>query len=355
MTISFFICAFAALALTQVLRIPGRSSVLAGTVAFAAGLVVTLLGIRGLAASERIGHSTDFDRVVNAAVTVAKQDPAPLIVFTGASYSRNGIDPERLTLALREAGYTYRVLNLSLEAASIIERDQHLQQFIALSGRVPELVLVEVAVAFDIKAAFMFGNSKFNARAIEQFDLATSWHTAKGIAQGACYGAVDCIKDLVFLGLHTTLNTLNIGLIGQGERADKTGVLQSWDPQYEARIPVDSSPLLIADTVNAFTTPSWVVDYRADLRDRLFAAGVRDIGYYQPPVVSPYPRAYLTEVCATELAAFTCISPEDVDLLRDLHQDVWLDEGHLLDAGAAIYNRWLADQLIATGVLEGGA
>lgn len=354
MTIGFFICAFAALFLTRSLRLPGRGSVVAGMVAFGGGLLVTLLAIRGLAATANIGLSTDFDRVVNGAVAVARQDPAPLIVFTGASYSRNGIDPERLTLALREAGYTYRVINVSLEAASILERDQHVQQFIALSGRVPALVFVEVAAAFDNRAAFMFANSKFTARAIEQFDPVTSWHTAKGIAQGACSGPLGCIKDAVFLVLHTTMNTLNLGLIGQGEHPDRAGILQSWDPQYSAREPIDFAPLMETEDTDV-STPDWVLEYRADLRARLLAEGVRAVGYYLPPVISPFGRAYMRDVCGGELAAFTCISPDDPDLLKALQKNVWRDESHLLDAGAQIYNHWLADQLIASGILESGS
>ena len=192
---SLFILAGMGLVLAHALKLPGTGSRSTSITAFLLGLFVTAVAVKSLAAANGIGRTTDFDRFVTAAVIEATQDAAPLVVFTGASYSRNGIDPERLTLALRERGYPHRVVNLSIEAASILERDAHLQQFIKLSDRMPDVIFVEVARDFDARAAYMFGNSKFNVRAIEQFDLANSVWTSFGILGGACDGAKGCLLD----------------------------------------------------------------------------------------------------------------------------------------------------------------
>lgn len=346
--------AFAGLALTgaHVLRLPMAGGRFGAIGAFVGGLLLAVFAVKGVAKVSDIGRTTDFDKIVNAAVVEATQDDRPLIVFTGASYSRNALDPERLTIALNEAGYRYRAINLSIEAASVIERDAHLQQFIERSGRVPEVVFVEVAQAFDYRAAFMFGNSKFNARAIEQFDLRASAWTGLGIAGGACGGTVDCVKDTGFLGVHAALNFFNVGLIGRGERAENAGILQSYDPQFDAR--VESTPANAAEIlpVEEMPVPQWVRSYRGIMREDLLERGVRAVGYYQPPVQPADQRMYVASLCAGELAGLPCIDANDPELLQPLTGPLWFDRDHLLDDGAAIYTGWLAGALIESGVLE---
>ena len=67
----------------------------------------------------------------------------------------------------------------------------------------------------------------------------------------------------------------------------------------------------------------------------------------------PDARAYLDGLCVGEFVESLCISPNDPNLMRQLHGDFWLDPSHLLDGGTAIYNAWLVDQIVASGVLEG--
>lgn len=347
--------AFAGIALigAHVLRLPVAGGRLGAIGAFLGGLLLAVFAVKSIAATSDIGRTTDFDRIVNAAVAEAIQDDRPLIVFTGASYSRNALDPERLTIALNEAGYRYRAINLSIEAASVIERDAHLQQFMKLSGRVPDIVFVEVAQSFDHRAAFMFGNSKFNARAIEQFDLRTSAWTGLGLAGGACGGTVECVKDTGFLGVHAALNFFNVGLIGRGEHAANAGVLQSYDAQFDVRSESNPSEATEILTVEEMPAPQWVRSYRGIMREALVERGVRTVGYYQPPVLSAEERMYAQSLCEFELAEQTCLHANDADLLEPLNAPLWLDSGHLLDDGAAIYTRWLADELIESGILFG--
>ncbi len=153
---------FASLALiaAHLLRLPSRGAWLGSSAAFTGALIGTAFIIKMIAGSVGLGRTTEFDGFVNRAIEIAKQDEAPLIVFTGASFSRNALDDERLTLALRERGYNYRAISLSIEAASLLERDAHLKDFMARSPRPPEIVFVEVAEPFDKRPTFFFNNSK---------------------------------------------------------------------------------------------------------------------------------------------------------------------------------------------------
>ncbi|GAB5456825.1 MAG: hypothetical protein Hens2KO_30540 [Henriciella sp.] len=351
---SFFAIAALGLLLAHGLRLPFAGSRTVSAAAFLAGLAVAVIVIKSLAAANGIGRTTDFDRFVNAAVIETADDYSPIIVFTGASYSRNGIDPERLTIALRERGYPHRVVSLSIEAASLLEREQHLKQFIELSGKVPDLVFIEVARDFDHRAAYMFGNSKFNMRAIEQFDLATTAWTGFGVLGGACDGLKGCVLDAAYLGLHSALNTLNVGLIGAGEKAINVSAVPAYDPQIEPREAAEITLSLKTQPAEVFQGPQWIRSYRYQQQQRLLAQGTRAIAYYQPPILDPEARAYIDGLCEGELFAFECFSPNAPDLMAQLNGEHWFDPSHLLDSGTAIYNAWLVEQIVSSGILERG-
>lgn len=346
-----------ALIAAHMLRLPKRGHWLAGAAAFVAGLVGTAMIIKLVAGAVGLGRTTEFDGFVNRAIEIAKQDDAPLIIFTGASYSRNALDDERLTIALKERGYPYRAISLSLEAASLFERDAHLKDFMARSPRAPEIVFVEVAEPFDKRPTFFFNNSKFSARAIEQFTPSVSLKTAQGLAGGACAGAVDCLKETGFLGIHTGLNLLNVGLLSQGEETAGVAPAPSYSALTEARAEFDHAEiraeLSAQPEVSPLQGPQWVKRARAAQHERLTKEGVRAVGYYFPPVTQASFRAYVSGICAGELAAYTCINADDPDLLASLPPTLWADPGHLQDDGAAVYINWLADELIASGVLDG--
>ncbi|MEO1659830.1 MAG: hypothetical protein AAFR51_02495 [Pseudomonadota bacterium] len=352
MYFSLFACAGLGLLFAHSLRLPFSGSRLPAILAFFGGLIVSAICIKMAAGAADIGRTTDFDRYVKAAVLSAEQDPAPIIAFSGASYSRNGIDPERLTLALRERGYPHRVVNLSIEAASILERDTHLSQFMTSANRVPDIVFVEVAQDFDDRAAYMFGNSKFNARAIEQYDLTGTAWTSFGILGGACQGAKGCVLDAGYLAAHSLLNFFNVGLIGSGETLASVGAVPAYDPQYEPRVESRPEEALARTPQDPVNGPQWVRSYRSLQRQRLLDQGVREVAYYQPPALSSETRAYADALCRGELAERVCISPDRPDLMQALNDDHWFDPSHLLDSGTAIYNAWLVEQIIASGVLE---
>lgn len=350
-----WVLALAALVIAHGLRAPGRG-LARSAAAFVLALVICAGLIRIGAGELGLGRTTDFDRVVNHAVAIARQDDAPLLVFSGASFSRNGIDDERLTLALREAGYPHRVVSLSLEAAPFAERAAHLDQFMAESGRVPDLVFMEVSMAFDERPGIFFDNSKFSVRAIEQFDPPRARSSARGLAEGQCDGLPACARDSLLIAAHALVNALNTGLLSRGEAAREAGSLAAYDPADTPREAID--PLVRArklreSPVIAPTSPDWVRRERTAQRARLLQRGVREVGYYLPPVIDPPMRAYLAGLCDTEFAGRPCVAPVDPALLAALDRDVWLDETHLLDAGTAVYSRWLAARLVDSGWLDG--
>lgn len=350
---------FAGLALiaAHLLRLPQRGGWLGSGTAFFAGLGITAIAIKLVAGAAGFGRTTEFDGFVNRAIEIAKQDDAPLIVFTGASFSRNAIDDDRLTLALRERGYPHRVISLSIEAASIFERDAHLKDFMARAPRPPETVFVEVSETFDNQPAFFFNNSKFSARGIEQYTLPVAWKTLLGLSDGGCHGTVDCARSAALVGSHAAVNFLNIGLLSQGDVTADIKPAPAFSALTEPREDMFTDEVRAGLATLPSVTPQhgmrWVQSARAEQRQRLTEKdGVQSVAYYFPPVTDPAARDYASGLCLGELQSFTCIIGDDPALLADLPPDVWADQGHLQEAGAAIYMNWLVDELIASGVLD---
>lgn len=348
----------AALALVagHLLRLPNRGGWLGNFAAFLVGLLLVCGLVRVGANAVGAGRVTPFDGFVNRAVLIAEQTDAPLVVFNGASFSRNAIDDERLTAATSERGYPHQMINISLEAASLMERDHYLSEFLKRSRRAPNIVFIEIAEMTDRRPTFIFNNSKFSTRAIAQFDLDASLWTATGLAGGGCLGLTDCVKESGLLGVHSMLNVLNVGLISQGKTLRNIAPSSSYDGAMVARqdIPVKEREQNLATILP--TEPkealNWARSFRSLQRERLLDNGVERVAYYFPPVLSPTERQYAANLCAGELAAYVCIAPEDPVLLSALTGEVWLDDAHLLDAGAAIYVNWLANQLVQRGVLD---
>lgn len=352
---TLFALAGLALSGAHLLRLPSKSSFLTGFGAFSISILATILLIKLLAGAAGIGRATQFDGVVNQALILAKQTDAPLIVFSGASFSRNAIDDERLTLALNERGYHVRILNISLEAASLLERREHLRDFLARTPRKPSIIFLEVARITDERPTFIFSNSKFSARAIDQFGVDETIWAAMGLAGGACNGLSDCARESVLLASHSLMNMFNVGLISKGEITANAPPIRSFEGVTTIRENVDahmrhrqlSEPLEVAP-MNAI---KWAHDFRILERQDYLKAGAGKIAYYFPPVISADNRFYMADLCAGELADKVCLAPNAPDLLHRLDDDVWLDAEHLLDSGAAIYTDWLADQIIASGIL----
>ena len=351
MTWPMILAALCALCLAHLVRAPKAGRRAVAPAAFVIGLVVAAIGVRTSADLFQIKRPDAYDGFLAHATASAKTEPqAPILLFVGTSYTRNALDDERLTESLRRAGLPHLAINYSLEGASYQERFLRLSDLLKALPRAPDAVFLEVADKYDLRPAYAFKVGKLSNRSIGQFGPASAGWTALGISQGACPGLKDCALDLAYLGVHTGLNALNVGLlsvarpIGGGEPAG------SFDPVTTVRTPVPiaerEAGLLARPLLNRTAGPTWARSYRRLKATLLQDAGVTRVGYYLPPVISDAKRSYVSGLCAGELADAPCIAPDDPALLARLNADVWFDAEHLLAPGAEIYTDWLAERLI---------
>ena len=314
-------------------------------------LSAALIGVSAHKAG--IVRNGPYAQIAADALRKVQADPSPYVLFVGASYSRNAIDDDALTRKLRAHGYAQRIITFALEGASLQERDLRLRQFLRAAPRPPDVVFLEASPEFDRAPTHGFVIAKFSERVIGQFDPRGTLWALRGLAMGAPDGVVDLAKNTILLGLHVPLNWLNVGLFNEATTIHKAPVLSSWDPQQIPRRKVTAAARTRGLAQHDTALPSlfaWGEAFRARQRAMLRAAGVRAIAYYFPPVIDPDERAYLAALCMAHPKT-PCIAPQDPKMLARLDGPVWFDEEHLLAPGAAIYDRWLANRIMETGVL----
>jgi hypothetical protein len=319
---------------------------------FGLGLTAALVGF----GANRAGIVRDgpYAQIAASALHTIENDPAPYVLFVGASYSRNAINDVALTQKLQARGYDQRIITFALEGASLQERDLRLRQFLRAAPRPPDTVFLEISERFDRNPTYGFEIAKFSERVIGQFDPRGTWWTLRGLMHGPQDGMVSFAKNTVLLGLHVPINWFNIGLFNEAARLKDAAKLASYDPQDTPRRKVtDKDRALGLRQSLAPDAPLhvWGEQFRANQRAMLKKAGVRAIAYYFPPVIDAHERAYVRSVCDQE-AGFVCIAPDDPAMLAALDGPVWFDEEHLLAQGAAIYGQWLAKKVMASGVLD---
>ncbi len=329
------------------------SAFVRGFGAFSLGLVITATAIGFGANKTGIVRDGPYAQIAAHALQTIENDPAPYILFVGASYSRNAIDDKALTRRLRARGYNQRVITFALEGASLQERDLRLRQFLRTAPRVPDTVFLEISERFDRNPAYGFEIAKFSERVIGQYNLRGTMWTLRGFMGTAPHEMVSLAKNAVLLGLHVPLNWFNVGFFNEATQLNHAPKMASYDPQTEPRREVSADDRSTGLTLAKTSLPevfAWGETFRAGQRRMLRKAGIRNIAYYFPPVIDASERAYIQAVCH-RLTETLCIAPVDTAMLAALDAPVWFDEEHLLAPGAALYGQWLAGQMMSSGVL----
>jgi len=344
-----------ALALVGLMRAPARAGGPGGAIlaalGFGAAFVATLVFVRLSHDQMGLGRVSDYDAFVAHAVgATSANEVSPVILFVGSSISRNAVDDGAMNEDFLAAGSPFQAINLSLEGASYFERLSRIERYVRLTGQAPNMVFLEFNHAYDARPAYVFRVGKFSERAVEQFGPRASLFTAQGIAARACEGLKGCVLDAGLLPFHTAMNLTNLGLANVAAPFAAAAPKPSFERIDFRKEKVDTDErvkgLTTVDAGAASERFSWASAYRAYQRDRLYALGVRQIGYYSPTVISSAERAYAADICRTELAGFVCIVGDDPVLLNALNKDVWSDKEHLMNEGAAIFSHWFSVQVM---------
>ncbi len=330
-----------------------RGGLVRSAVAFVLGLSLTAAGVK--AAGHALALYPDDELARFAAHALEHSDERPTILMWGTSMARNAIDDELVTETLTAAGYDVRVISVSLEGASVQERDLHLRQFLRAADSAPAAVLMEVSLRTDDRPTFVFDVSKFSARAIKQFGPRGTYWALRGFLSDWRPGLVQWGYQGALLGVHAGLNHLNVGYLRNARPLQDVTPSRAFDGLPGLRVETLTAEEVVAGLAenadSPMAPPRWARAFRADQRAMLTQAGVERVGYFMPPVVPADQRAYAAAVCAEEPQAL-CIAPDDAALSASLADiGFWADERHLTEIGAQTYSLWLAERLIEVGLV----
>ncbi len=338
---------------TGVLRAVPRGGLIGSAAAFLAGLVVVAAGIKTAAHVFALYPDDQLARF--AAHAIETDDGRPTIMLWGTSMSRNAIDDDLLTETLNARGYDVRAVSVSIEGASLFERDNHIRQYMR-AHRAPEVMLLEIAAPTDETPSYVFDISKFSNRTISQLGPRQSVWFAIGFLRDWRPGIVRWGYHAGVGGLHAGLNWLNVGQLRTLNHIENIESERAFEPLEEQREDIDAE--IVAEGLSArdaeptFDPPQWAVDFREAQRSYLRGLGIEHIHYYIPAVVPADRRAYFEVACERQGDAL-CLSSEDDALLSRLNDpDLWSDYRHVHPEGARIYTLWLADRLIEEGLVD---
>ena len=348
--------AIAALALAgHGLRGGKIGSIWAAIAALIIGFVVGAAAIRVGMSWGKIERDTEFAGIARAAADMIEENTGDYALFVGASYSRNGLDDERLTARLQTNGLNWRAINVSLQGASWQEREYWLFALLNSVERPPVAVFLEPSEEFDADPLYVFRVAKYSDRAIAQFSSAAMPVTLTGLQETPPQGVRQLAEVAALAPTHFLLNWVNAGALAKGvvlrDAKPASGFLGEVTPRE------DLSADFISDNLRANADAPQEGRFgqaaRARIAEKLRRRGIKELWLYKPPVLEAGGRAYVAAICAT--SAFPCIAPTDPDLLQSLDGPFWFDRAHLLASGASVYADWLAQEIIARRKDEGSA
>lgn len=348
--------AIAALALAgHGLRGGKIGSIWAAIAALSIGFVVGAAAIRVGMSWGKIERDTEFAGIARVAADIIDENTGDYALFVGASYSRNGLDDERLTARLRTNGLNWRAINVSLQGASWQEREYWLFALLEAVERPPVAVFLEPSEEFDADPLYVFRVAKFSDRAIAQFSPEATPAILAGVKESPPDGARRLAEVAALTPMHFLLNWVNAGALAKGvflrDAKPASGFLAEHTPREDLSADFISENL--RSNADAPQEGRFGQAARARIAEKLHQRGINEIWLYKPPVLEANGRAYVAAICAK--SAFPCIAPTDPDLLQQLEGPFWFDRAHLLADGASIYADWLAQEIIARRKNEGPA
>ncbi|MGB8843570.1 MAG: hypothetical protein WCC64_21165, partial [Aliidongia sp.] len=324
-----------------------------GADAVLAALLPRLGLVPNLQATQMLKYLTDL------------QSDRPLLLLVGSSYSQYGIDEAGFETDLDAAGHRMTVARLGFGGLSIPERLHYIRRYLAAAKQKPVVVLFEISAYYDQLPLKQFEQNLFTGREIAALDsdnlrISLDWLWGP---------AGDRSKRLTLtaeLLAHFALHTLQVGFLPNsawltalpaesysGTPPKTAHFADAVIARDLARGQADAalSPGLIIPDVPVTIPSDWRRAVIAEETGLFQDQGITRFGFYAPPSRYASEPIYARQFCRV-MTGYPCIPTEDTALLGALgHDEDWLDDTHLQGPGRQLYTAWLADRLVASGLL----
>ncbi len=284
-----------------------------------------------------------------------------VIMIDGASYVLNGVDTGVVTSELATLGYSAKVVRFAAGAANHFERYRMQQGIVQrLPGKQSVnqrwFYLAEVQAGYDQIPLAQFDNNLDTRRAIQYCTPENSWAAARALGSPGVTLPLGGAWRWQLLR-HTLVNAFSAGaLMRYAPEADIALGGGAVTPHRPGKFRFHGLGSLIealdrpTDPANVMVLP-WLREIRERRSKRLWRGYRAELIYFGVPSTSIGQLEYVRGFC--QAIGSKCIAPSDPALLTQLDTPkLWRDVSHMTNAGADIYSRWLAHQLVALRVLR---
>lgn len=292
---------------------------------------------------------------------LSKAKEPNVVMIDGGSYVLNAVDTGVVMSELTALGYSARVVRFAAGAANHFER-YRIQQGIVqrLHGKQAAdqrwFYLAEVQFGYDQIPLAQFDNNLDTWRAIQYCTPANSWQAARALGSPGVTAPLGGAWRWQLLR-HTLINAFSAGALKryapEADIALGGGAVTPHRPGkfrfrgFGAQVAALRKP---TDPANVSVLP-WLRDIRERRSQRLWRPFRAELIYFGVPSTSVGQLEYVRGFC--QAVGTKCIAPADAALLGELdNPKLWRDVSHMTNAGADIYSRWLAHQLVALRVLK---
>jgi hypothetical protein len=291
-----------------------------------------------------------------------KRKAKNIVVVDGGSGTARALDPKTFRRQLKKQGYDASIVQVSLAGANHFERfAMHHWLLDLIRGREREewkatntILLSEVHDGYDKTPLVQLADNTDTDRAYSYLYPSNAFWAWK--ASRLEDGRVDRFDEGFEWTLlrHVLYTGLNVGtvsrLVPYAELKPKSGFSPKRRAAKKFRFKGVKRQLGWLKESPAPSEVKWLQTVREPRLREAYRGLVDNWSYHTLPRLRKTPLQYNRATCSHKEEP--CLEVDRALLKRLNHQSMWHDRGHLARAGAKIYSKWLADQLIAQWLLK---
>jgi hypothetical protein len=290
--------------------------------------------------------------------------PANIVLIDGGSCAARAINYKLLEKILSARGYSVMALQFSKPGAPHIERKYGFEQFAKFIGpqalkrmnKKNVVFLREVHLSYDMNPIAQFTGNYYTNSALAYLRPGNAWLALRAAWQcrnQKVTATAITPETMVELAKHGLANAFNIGA---AYRFMPMQDVPASDPVFDLGKKVDRFKYC-GPSLNTILATSTVeplnVNWQALVDDQLAHLGLKfKPAYFAIPSLYAPQMAYCKSV--TGKTPYLTFTRDPAFLSKFDNPQSWYDEQHLLRSGCELYTAWLADQIIAQGLLTPG-
>ena len=334
---------------------------------FSISFLLCVLAIDPISKAIDCVDSTAPERLIATNLALFRQNSIPAVntvLIEGGSYSSRGVNGTLLQKVLLSEGYDTKIIQLTLAGANHLERYHILERFlselsqeeIAAISDSNLVIMSEIQLGYDTNPLAGLDRNKLSDRAYAYLFPTNSMVAWTALSKSKIIPS----SNVLFWDLleHSIVNFFNIGLVHRVIHSSGLKPLESFQPLETPKKGYKFPGLAERATFFENNPPlfvyscEWLESYRKNKFYPLLKSVTAEHSiFFSVACVHSNYQQYANSFCRN-MDSHECLDATAPSLLSALdHPEFWYDGGHLTQKGAYINTNWLANSLIASGVL----